>query len=76
MDVNEERLNSFMGKMVGDFGAALNASLMLVGDKLGLYKTLAQRGPMNASALAKATGTAERSVQEWLSAQAASGYGA
>ncbi|HEX7923195.1 MAG TPA: class I SAM-dependent methyltransferase [Bradyrhizobium sp.] len=74
MDVNEERLNSFMGKMIGDVGAAMNASLMLLGDKLGLYKALAQQGPMNAAALAKATGTAGRYVQEWLSAQAASGY--
>lgn len=74
MDVNQERLNSFMGKMIGDVGAAMNASLMLLGDKLGLYQALAKQGPMNASALAKATGTAERYVQEWLSAQAASGY--
>jgi hypothetical protein len=35
MDVNSDKLNAFMGKMVGDFGAALNASLMLIGDKLG-----------------------------------------
>ena len=74
MEVNEERLNSFMGKMIGDVGAAMNASLMLLGDKLGLYKALAQGGPMNPAALAKATGTAERYVREWLSAQAASGY--
>ena len=47
MDVNSDKLNAFMGKMVGDFGAALNASLMLIGDKLGLYKTLAAKGPMN-----------------------------
>jgi hypothetical protein len=74
MDVNSDKLNAFMGKMVGDFGAALNASLMLVGDKLGLYKTLAAKGPMNSAELAKATGTAERYVREWLATQAASGY--
>src|ERR1700737_2365158 len=74
MDVNPDKLNSFMGKMVGDFGTALNASLMLVGDKLGLYKTLAAKGPMNSSELAQATGTSERYVREWLAAQAASGY--
>ena len=55
MDVNQERLNSFMGKMIGDVGAAMNASLMLLGDKLGLYQALAKQGPMNASALANAT---------------------
>jgi SAM-dependent methyltransferase len=74
MDVNPDKLNAFMGKMVTDLGAAMNASLMLVGDKLGLYKTLATKGPMNSSELAKATGTAERYVREWLAAQAASGY--
>src|ERR1700716_4298716 len=74
MDVNPDKLNSFMGKMVGDFGTAMNASLMLIGDKLSLYKALAAKGPMNSSELARATGTSERYVREWLSAQAASGY--
>jgi len=74
MDVNPDKLNSFMGKMVGDFGTAMNASLMLIGDKLGLYKALAAKGPMNSSELAQATGTSERYVREWLAAQAASGY--
>jgi SAM-dependent methyltransferase len=74
MEVDTDRLNSFMGKMIGDIGAAMNASLMLLGDRLGLYKALAEKGPMNSAELAKATGTAERYVREWLSAQAASGY--
>jgi len=74
MDVNPDKLNSFIGKMLGDVGAAMNASLMLIGDKLGLYQTLAATGPMNSSELAKATGTSERYVREWLAAQAASGY--
>ena len=74
MEVNEDRLNSFMGKMLGDVGAAMNASLMLLGDKLGLYQALARNGPMDAATLAGTTGTTERYVREWLSAQAASGY--
>jgi len=74
MDVNTDKLNAFMGKMVGDLGAAMNASLMLIGDKLGLYRTLSEKGPMSSSELAQATGTAERYIREWLSAQAASGY--
>ena len=45
MDVNPDRLNTFIGKMLGDVGAAMNASLMLIGDKLGLYKTLSENGP-------------------------------
>jgi SAM-dependent methyltransferase len=74
MDVNPDKLNAFMGKMLGDVGAAMNASLMLLGDKLGLYKALAAKGPLTAAELAKATGTTERYIREWLAAQAASGY--
>lgn len=74
MDVNADRLNAFMGKMVSEVGSAMNASLMLIGDKLGLYKALATKGPMNSAEFAKATGTSERYVREWLAAQAASGY--
>jgi SAM-dependent methyltransferase len=74
MTIDPDKLNAFMGKMVGDLGAAMNTSLMLVGDKLGLYKALAENGPMNSTELAQATGTAERYVREWLAAQAASGY--
>jgi SAM-dependent methyltransferase len=74
MDVNADKLNAFLGKMLGDVGAAMNASLLLLGDKLGLYKTLAAKGPMTPAELAKATGTTERYIREWLSAQAASGY--
>jgi len=74
MDVNPDRLNAFVGKMLGDVGAAMNASLMLIGDKLGLYKTLSEKGPLTSTELAQATNTSERYVREWLSAQAASGY--
>ncbi len=74
MDVNPDKLNAFMGKMVGDMAAAANAALVKVGDRLGLYKALAAQGPMTPAELAKATGTAERCIREWLSAQAATGY--
>jgi hypothetical protein len=42
MDVNMDRLNEFMGKMVGDIGAAANTALIRTGDRLGLYKALAK----------------------------------
>ncbi|CAM5767550.1 hypothetical protein LMIY3S_02200 [Labrys miyagiensis] len=72
--INPDKLNTFMGKMLNDVGAAMNASLLLIGDKLGLYKSLATHGPMTSGELAAKTGTAERYIREWLSAQAASGY--
>jgi SAM-dependent methyltransferase len=74
MDVNMDRLHQFMGKMVTDIGAAANAALIRTGDRLGLYKALANKGPMTSAELAQATSTTERYVREWLSAQAASGY--
>jgi len=74
MQVDRDKLNAFMGKMLVDVGAAMSASLMLIGDKLGLYKALAKGGPMSSTGLANATSTAERYVREWLAAQAAAGY--
>lgn len=74
MAINPDKLNAFMGKMLGDLGAAANAPLIRVGDRLGLYKALAAKGPMTPATLAESTGTTERYVREWLSAQAASGY--
>jgi SAM-dependent methyltransferase len=73
-NVDMDKLNQFMGKMLGDVGAAANTALIRTGDRLGLYKALADKGPMTSIELAKATGTTERYVREWLSAQAASGY--
>ncbi len=72
--MDEAKLNEFLGKMVGDMGAAVSAALVLTGDKLGLYKALASDGPMTSEELARNTGTTERYVREWLAAQAAAGY--
>ena len=74
MEANPEKLQAFMGKMVGDMGAAMSAALVVLGDRLGLYKALAEAGPSTSAELATRTGTAERNVREWLAAQAASGY--
>jgi SAM-dependent methyltransferase len=73
MAVSEERLNAFLGKAVGDLGAAIGAVLLSIGDELGLYRELA-KGPLTPQELAQRTGTAERYVREWLAAQAAGGY--
>lgn len=74
MQVNEEKLNELLGKMVVEMGAAVTGPLVLIGDKLGLYRALSQDGPMDARQLSTATGTNERYIREWLSNQAASGY--
>jgi SAM-dependent methyltransferase len=74
MTVDETKLDAFMGKMIGDIGAVASAPLVLLGDKLGLFKALAEAGPLSAAELAQRTATHERYIREWLAAQAASEY--
>ena len=74
MAADQTKLDAFIGKVVGDMGAALSAALVVLGDKLGLYKGLATAGPLTPGELASRTNTTERYVREWLNAQAASGY--
>jgi SAM-dependent methyltransferase len=74
LKVDESKLNEFMGKALGEMGAAFNTALILIGDRLGLYKAMAGAGPMTAADVAGKTGTTERYVREWLCAQAAGGY--
>jgi len=74
MPVNEAKLNEFLGRAVGDIGAAMSTALCIIGERLGLYKAMAGAGPMSPAELAQKTGTAERYVREWLFNQAAGGY--
>lgn len=67
-------LQDLLGRAVVDFSATMQAALVVLGDRLGLYRALATGGAQNPAELAKATGTGERYVQEWLNANAASGY--
>ena len=73
-DVDRDKLNAFVARMLGDLGAAISAPLVVIGDKLGLYKAMAEAGPLSGAELASRTGCAERYIREWLAAQAASGY--
>jgi SAM-dependent methyltransferase len=72
--IDEAKLEAFMGQAVMDMGANISAPLMLMGDKLGLYKAMAGAGAMTSEELAEKTGVAERSIREWLRNQAAGGY--
>ena len=73
-EVNADTLNALVGKMLGDLGGAFSVPTVRIGFKLGLFRTLADRGPLSIDALAEATGLARRYVQEWAMAQAANGY--
>ena len=74
MNLDMNKLEPLLGTMVNELGAAANAALVLTGDKLGLYRALASGSALTPAELAKKTGTHERYIREWLSAQAASGF--
>ncbi|MGB9243843.1 MAG: class I SAM-dependent methyltransferase [Candidatus Acidiferrales bacterium] len=72
--LDQMKLHEFVMRAVGEMGAAMNAALIVIGDKLGLYKAMSGAGAMTSAELAKKTGTAERYVREWLASQAAGGF--
>ena len=72
--IDESKLNMFMERAVADMGAAMHATLVLIGDKLGLFRAMSGAGPLTPAELAVKTKTEERYVREWLNANAASGY--
>src|SRR3954467_13220263 len=72
--IDGAKLEQFVFRAVDEVGATLNAALVVMGDKLGLYKALAGAGPLTPTELAERTKTAERYVREWLNQQAAGGY--
>jgi 2-polyprenyl-3-methyl-5-hydroxy-6-metoxy-1,4-benzoquinol methylase len=74
MSVNMDKLQQLVGKVVGDLGGAASGALVLLGDRLGLFKALSAAGASTPAALARRTKTNERLVREWLNAMAASGY--
>ena len=73
MTVDTKKLEQFLGQFVTDLGATVHAGMVVIGDRLGLYKALAA-GPLTAAELAAITRTDERYVSEWLASQAAGGY--
>jgi 2-polyprenyl-3-methyl-5-hydroxy-6-metoxy-1,4-benzoquinol methylase len=74
VEVDGDKLMQFVFRAVDEVGATLNAALVVMGDKLGLYRALAGTGGLTPEELAERTGTAERYVREWLNAQAAGGF--
>ncbi|WP_179021126.1 class I SAM-dependent methyltransferase [Winogradskyella forsetii] len=74
MDINENKLNTLLGKMVTEMGAAAIGPLIIIGDTLGIYKAMEATGSATSTELSKASGVNERYLREWLSAHAASGY--
>jgi SAM-dependent methyltransferase len=73
-EIDMTALDTFVGQLITELGAAFNAGLVLIGDELGLYRAMAGAGPLSPAELAERTGTNERYIREWLAAQAAGGY--
>ncbi|HKJ94192.1 MAG TPA: methyltransferase domain-containing protein [Gammaproteobacteria bacterium] len=73
-EMDEAKLHEFVGKFVEDLGAVAHASTVLIGDRLGLYRAMAECQPMSSDEVAERAGIDERYAREWLAAQAASGY--
>jgi SAM-dependent methyltransferase len=71
--LNMDKLNALVGQFVNDLGATVHSGMVVIGERLGLYKALAS-GPMTPGELAAKTKTDERYVREWLASQAAGGY--
>ncbi len=74
LPIDESKLNAFIGQALSEMGAAMNAALIVLGDKLGIYKAMAGAGPLTSAQVAEKTKLNERYVREWLSAQAAGGF--
>jgi SAM-dependent methyltransferase len=74
VQVDGDKLMQFVFRAVDEVGATLNTALVVMGDRLGLYRALAGAGPLSPAELAERTGAAERYIREWLNAQAAGGY--
>ena len=72
--IDESALQQLLGRVINDVGGTSLATLVLIGDELGLYRGLASGGPQTPSELARRTQTRERYIREWLNAHAASGY--
>src|SRR3982751_2214214 len=73
-ELDVDKLMAFVFRAVDEVGATLNTALVVMGDRLGLYRAMAGAGPLTPTELARRTGTAERYVREWLNGQAAGGY--
>jgi ubiquinone/menaquinone biosynthesis C-methylase UbiE len=74
MPIDREKTQALLDRILGELGAALTVPLVVIGDRLGLYRALVEHGPLDAEELARHTGTHARYVREWLSAQSAAGF--
>jgi len=68
------RLEALVGRAVSDLSAGYGGVMVSLGHRLGLYRAMADKGPLTARDIAARAGCAERYVREWLNAQVAGAY--
>lgn len=73
-EIDPDKVMAFVFRAVEEVGAGLNGALVVMGDQLGYYRSLADHGPSTPAELAERTGTGQHYAREWLNAQAAGGY--
>ena len=73
--IDKNKIQQFMNKAIGDIAGGSTSMLIIIGERLGLYRAMAQaNSPVSVKELAEKTGTVERLLREWLANQVASGY--
>lgn len=72
--VDPDKLMGFVFRAVEEAGAALNCALVVMGDRLGYYRSLVECGPSTPAELAEHTGTDAHYAREWLNAQTAGAF--
>lgn len=74
MAIDQQKLDTLVGRLFGDLSAGYGGVMVSLGDKLGLYKAMMGAGPLSSQEVARRSSCAERYVREWLNAQVAGGY--
>jgi hypothetical protein len=72
--IDQAKQEAFVNKVLGDTSATMTTILASIGDRLGLFKDLATKGPGTSAEVGRRTGTNERYVHEWLGGMVAAGY--
>jgi 2-polyprenyl-3-methyl-5-hydroxy-6-metoxy-1,4-benzoquinol methylase len=71
---DQEKVEAFAGRVIGDFAGTMATVLSILGDRLGLFRVLAEGGPATSAELAERAGISERYAREWLAGLASAGY--
>jgi 2-polyprenyl-3-methyl-5-hydroxy-6-metoxy-1,4-benzoquinol methylase len=74
MTINQQKLDTLVGSLLGELSAGYGGVMVSLGDKLGLYRAMAGGGPLSSHEIARRSGCSERYVREWLNSQVAGGY--